>query len=46
MDISWHDANFAFVGLNYAWTVRANDSGLFLGAKGVLDSDHIVLGNS
>ncbi len=43
MDISWHDTDFALIGLDYAGTVRANDSGLLLGAEGMLDSDHIVL---
>lgn len=46
MDISWHDADFALVGLDYAGAVGADHSGLLLGAEGVLHSDHIVLGDA
>jgi len=46
MDISWHDADFALIGLDYAGAVGADHSGLLLAAEGVLHSDHIVLGNA
>lgn len=46
VDVSGHDADLAFIGLDDTWTVGTDYSGLFLGTEGVLDLDHIVLGNS
>ncbi len=46
MDVSWHDAYLAFVGLDDSRAVRADDSGLVLGSKSVFDFDHIVLGDA
>jgi hypothetical protein len=46
VDNSWHDADFAFIGLDYSWAVGADDSGFALGSEGVLDFDHVVLGDA
>ena len=46
VDVAGHDADFAFVGFDYAGAVGADDSGFVLGPEGVLDFDHVVLGDA
>lgn len=46
VDVTGHDANFAFIGFDDTRTVGSDDSCSSLLSKSMLDSDHVVLGDT